>query len=458
MTIRKTIAATLLCVATAQGISSQETDSLYAFQRQNPTAVEYNVIHEGTKLYLAADDDNLLVVVSLAHPALQMRFLMQSATVCIDPTGRSKSRFKVLLPSAPDVRDQLQEVARENVQAESGNRPDIRPLVDALNGKGAVFMANGQARLLDFNRFRIEIDTTEDVITYHMLLPKAPLMAAKRLSTTWSLGILSDNTMGDVPPPEDEQDNGMMPPPADGESQEDMMHILQNNIRSWTKFAIDDVNNANITLHDDMTHGADTLTVAASVRADSIEISVASTDVETQLTFLMQGMTMRFGQADSLTVSMPSADMVHGKVRRHPNEVKAVLDSRSQTLIGRDSVNQVIRPDVMPLVAALNDTTATVATADTLFATRHFHIYVDREATVMNFTCRLPACLVDTRDGNIKLTIASTPLQGMNPEFDGTSLSREKAPMPEGLGKGPRGGRATGRNICRSYAISINQH
>ena len=75
---------------------------------------------------------------------------------------------------------------------------------------------------------------------------------------------------------------------------------------------------------------------------DSLEFKLTSSQVETQLTFLMQGLDICVIQPDTITLSFPSAAMVRNKVKRHPNEVKAVLASRQRQQAGQDSINHVV--------------------------------------------------------------------------------------------------------------------
>ncbi len=74
----------------AHQMVAQGKDSLAAFIDKNPDAVDYDVIYEGTKLNLSSDTCDLLVNLSVAHPALQMRFLMQRVALYIDPSGKRK--------------------------------------------------------------------------------------------------------------------------------------------------------------------------------------------------------------------------------------------------------------------------------------------------------------------------------------------------------------------------------
>ena len=195
----------------------------------------------------------------------------------------------------------------------------------------------------------------------------------------------------------------------------------------------------------------DSVEVEARLSADSILFRVTSRQMETQLTLLMQGLTIRLDQPDSLTLAFPSASMVRRKVRRHPNEVKA-------SFAGGDSASQIVRPDVMPLVAALNDTTATICQHQEKEYTRQFCIVVNRERMEMVFTIGVEKKRVGVRDGKMGLTLISEPsVHETRPEFFGSRLSSEHAPQPNGLGEGLRKEQVKDRSVRKYFQVNIKQ-
>ena len=200
----------------------------------------------------------------------------------------------------------------------------------------------------------------------------------------------------------------------------------------------------------------DSIDVKAMEHHDSVEIQITVYKIETQLTFLMQGLNIRIEQPDTVTLSFPSAPMVRNKVKRHPNEVKAVLESqRKRQGAGHDSINHVVRPDVLPLVAALNDTTATISAHGTAEATHEFNIDVDRENAVMVFSIKVPTCYIDARERKLDLCVYSVPVDGNRQEFTGRRLSGEDSPRPNGLGEGLRNREAASRTFRKSLAVAI---
>lgn len=191
---------------------------------------------------------------------------------------------------------------------------------------------------------------------------------------------------------------------------------------------------------------------------DSLLFKVTAYQIETQLTFLMQGVTVSVIQPDTLVMSFPSAMMVRNKVKRHPNEVKAVLASSQRQEVGRDSMNRVVRPDVQPLVAALNDTTAIVAYQGKNKTTRNFNIDVDRDKAIMSFSFRLNKKYFSNNNELISLLISSIPFsKGEKAEFLGEKLSGENAPRPNGLGEGIKREDVQKRTFQRTITVRISK-
>lgn len=235
-----------LCVSSLS-MMAQERDSLTSFIDNNPNAVNFNVVYEGTTVNLSADENYLLVNFSVAHPALQMRFLMQKFSFFVDPSGKKKRKYEVIMPNALDVKEELEAaIPQPSEEKKEDARPDIRPLISALNRKGADFRCEDTVSHLGFQFFHIELDSNRDLVNYYILIPKETLMQDKKLSDKWTLGIFSINDLANMPPPDQEGGGGMMPPPIEGEDQQAVQELMQSDIREWVKFSIDDVNNANL--------------------------------------------------------------------------------------------------------------------------------------------------------------------------------------------------------------------
>ena len=434
-----------------------QKDSLTAFIERNSNAVDFNVIYEGTKLNLSSDDNYLLVNLSVAHPALQMRFLMQKVSLYIDPSGKKRKIYEIVLPSAYDVKEELEAaIPRPDTveKTEGDGRPDIRPLIRALNKKGADFCYSGGKAHIGYQFFHIEMDTQKDLLNYYVLLPKERLMQDRKLSDQWAIGIFSINDYVNMPTPEQDGEGGMMPPPMDGEDQQSIQELMQNDIRLWTKFSIDDVNNANL---QDVAEPT-LISVDAMEHDNNLELQIVAFKIETQLAFLMQGLTILVEQPDTIILSFPSAPMVRNKVKRHPNEVKAVLTQQHRLQSGKDTIHQVVRPDVLPLVSALNDTTATITYRNAITAMNNFKINVDRKEAIMTFSIKIPKYYFAATNDRIALTIISEPKNSSDGrEFIGNRLSGENAPRPNGLGEGLRGGDASSRTFRKNINVKISK-
>lgn len=190
-----------------------------------------------------------------------------------------------------------------------------------------------------------------------------------------------------------------------------------------------------ITAHNQL---SDTITVEAFDCGDSIKFQITVYKIEIQMTFLMQGLNIQIIQPDTTTISFPSALLVKDKVKRHPNEVKATLLSQTSTRsFERDSANQVRRPDVRPLIAALNDTDAIISHNHIIMQTTNFNIGIHLEKTVMTFSVSLPSNFIDITNDTISVCISSTPaFKGVKEEYTGNRLSKKHIPTPKGLGEG----------------------
>ena len=235
----------LLLSANSHSQCTEPADSLNIFLDSNPKALCIKAVHEGCKIYLSADETDMLIGFAVANPQLQMRLLMMPTEILIDPSGKKRKHYSIQLPSAFSVKDELNDMEHAGpMEMDEGARPDIMPLLDALKSHGAVYSARGQKYQLGFQRFHIELDYENELIVFYILIPKSHLMADKRMKDTWSIGICSKNEHGTQPPP---HNDGMMPmqPPMHEEDIE-LRDFLQGDIRSWANFSIDELNNLNL--------------------------------------------------------------------------------------------------------------------------------------------------------------------------------------------------------------------
>lgn len=236
----------LLCFS-VYDVKGQNIDSLYSFIQINPNAVCNNIVYEGTQVFFSADEENLLINLTVANPQLQMRLLMMPVFFYIDPTGRKKKGYAIQLPSATDVQKEMDAMKPEVADEVPENvRPDIMPLIRALNKNGAVLIVNKQKTPLGYQRFYIELDRENERVKYYVLMDKSVLMRDKKLSSVWSFGIFSPNDMNNEP---EEPNTTPLAQPTkknEDENAEHLLRLMQRDIKDWVSFSIDEVNNINI--------------------------------------------------------------------------------------------------------------------------------------------------------------------------------------------------------------------
>lgn len=161
---------------------------------------------------------------------------------------------------------------------------------------------------------------------------------------------------------------------------------------------------------------------------DTLCLSLTLHDTKEQLTSLMQGLTLSFLDQKKV-LEYPSAHLVRTKLKRHPNEVKAMMR--------RDSIGGEVKPDLYPLVKALSDTTAVLV--DSVSMTRKnirsFDLMLDKEHALLTYSVKLPISEMQCTD-SIAIVIMSEPGELYDKrEFTGRRLSRETSPVPNGLGE-----------------------
>lgn len=160
---------------------------------------------------------------------------------------------------------------------------------------------------------------------------------------------------------------------------------------------------------------------------DSLCVSATTSNTKIQLTALMQGLTLKV-QDKGISFSFPSAPMVRSKLKRHPNEVKAMMR--------RDNAGEEVKPDLQPLIQALSDTVGVmVDSLNKQYSIRSFKFLLDKENAKLTFSVKLP--LTVDKD-SIELMMSSAPGNLYDrKEFTGRRLSCESSPSPNGLGEAP---------------------
>lgn len=195
--MKKMLIISIAILLLTQGLrAAEQKDSVYTLQtfiKNNPKCSSKEVVYEGCKVLLCSDGESLLVQFKILHPAIQMRLLMQGLTFYIDPTGRKKEKYSILLPSAADVKEQMQMAApqMQNLDGAEKQRPDIRPLISSLSEYGATLDINGKGIFIDKECFAINLNETDASIIYTVLIPVEQMLKEKKLSDKWRLGIYS---------------------------------------------------------------------------------------------------------------------------------------------------------------------------------------------------------------------------------------------------------------------------
>lgn len=186
--------------------------------------------------------------------------------------------------------------------------------------------------------------------------------------------------------------------------------------------------------------------VHAKEQNDSINITVTANNTKYQLASLMQGLTIKLPEMKTSFI-FPSASMVRTKLKRHPNEVKAMMK--------RDSTGKEIKPDVRPLIQALTDTTGLFTDSlNNICQIRSFDMLLNKEDAILMFSVRLPLKL--ERD-SLKIIISSEPGNLFNKkEFTGKRLSRESHQIKNGLGEAPMAKDIKNRTFCVEKYVKIS--
>lgn len=184
--MKKIILAFMMAVVSINAFCQSHIDT---YTRQHPRCYSMNAINTGSKICLSTDNNYLLVQVNINNPMVFMKTLMQGVTIYVDPTGKKSTKYAVYIPSAADVQDRMKSNAM-NKSVGQNERPDIDPLINAMNQKGAIFDVSGHPTLLKGNDlFKVSLNKNTETITYTMLLPLNSLLKQKGGKDVWSIGI-----------------------------------------------------------------------------------------------------------------------------------------------------------------------------------------------------------------------------------------------------------------------------
>lgn len=166
-----------------------------------------------------------------------------------------------------------------------------------------------------------------------------------------------------------------------------------------------------------------------------LNLTLETADPVALRTLLMQGFRLFLpnGENDTLIIVFPSAKSVSNDIEHHPGEVKATLD--------RDS-NTEKRPDLRPLVAALNKAEILLKSSDSITSVPFHQIDINSSTGVLSYKFVIPSEQL-SRDYSSTIILVSQPDSAMiqQDEFGSRNFkgrSSENRPQPFGVGQQQR--------------------
>ena len=175
----------------------------------------------------------------------------------------------------------------------------------------------------------------------------------------------------------------------------------------------------------------DSIDVAASLYLDSLRISINTPTPRLQMSFLMQGICIDIVDSTQnciVSLIVPNADIVRNQLKHHPNEVKAMHQKGGGE----------VRPDLLPLLSALNNVPAQMVVENCVVGQYEHHIELNKEQGNICFSIFLPMGAIDMPTDSLLINITSSPKTSYRTtEFDGMSRSKENRRPPSGLGNAP---------------------
>ena len=185
----------------------------------------------------------------------------------------------------------------------------------------------------------------------------------------------------------------------------------------------------------------DSVIVCAKEISDSLQISIMTDSPRVQMSFLMQGVIINIvdtTNSNILSFHLPCAKDVRDKIHHHPNEVKAMHKN--------DQIE--IRPDLQPLISALNGLPAQIGNKDSIIDNCKHYIYLDKETGNTLFTLYIPIETISLDKDSLVLLIESYPqFTNGGEEYVGKRLSMENRMPPRGLGNTPDESNAEERKV-----------
>lgn len=434
----------LLCFSMVSSILSAQSimPNIDEYLARNPKAFQCQCLTEGCTMALSCDDSNLLLQLTIGHPMVQMRLLMQECSIFIDPSGKKKDKFAIILPCASYVKEAMgSEPRRPSSNSRHGeqSRPDMERLITVLNLYGATWDIGGVLQSLGSDRFRLLLDKKNDALVYSVLIPMDKLLAERRQAERWSFGIYSPLSGNMPPPPSGPQMTSNNSPHSQripqGKNDATLQSLLSNNINWWTQVSLDNIRHIP---QDTETMQLNSLAPNAPDSSSSIDLiqsgnrlalSITINDPLTQMGTIMQGLTVIIQPENHppLKITTPSAAKVSSKMSHHPNEISLPPSTNDRP---RN------RPDLRILLSELNKFGLdSIDSTQIVYAGFYITANTDNGSLTYDFQLQIPT-LRDS--GDFLIMLSSSPSVGNVRESDAVDTplytnpieSHEDVPSP----------------------------
>lgn len=181
---------------TSVGQTEMEDSSITIsdYLETNPNCLTMEIIYDGCTMKLNSDGEYIFGQLSILHPELQMRILMQGITFFVDPAGKNKKKYSICFPSASSVENLMSQMKKpELIDANSeADFPDISPVVMIVSSLGADYEINGVSQMFPKSYSSISFDTNFHRLSYSFIIPLEKLLSEKKLSDNWTIRLYSE--------------------------------------------------------------------------------------------------------------------------------------------------------------------------------------------------------------------------------------------------------------------------
>lgn len=223
----------IMCFGNIQIVARQDS-TINDFMYRNPNVMKVNMLQDET-LHMVSDGNQMLLMLDICNPHLLLRFVMEGFSLYIDPTGRKKEKYEILMPSVADLDKEALGLKRgdsDNVEVHE-EKPNILPLMKPLCDHGILFTRNNRKIYSEELCFSMFLDVKTDHLYYYILFPIDVLMKEKKLSPEWSVGVFAPQV--EMPDPNEGQ---MMPPPQKMDDRQ-MPESFTAEISQWIPFSFE---------------------------------------------------------------------------------------------------------------------------------------------------------------------------------------------------------------------------